>query len=69
MQNNSFTVYFVGGALAFNIFVEGALNPYKTPESHVPHQVHFSASTSDLTQTISFTTAQEVQFMFQGIAV
>ena len=57
MQNNSFAVYFGGGALAFNIVVEGALHPYKAPEPHVPHQFHFSASTSDLTQTISFTTA------------
>ena len=57
MQINTITVYFVGGALAFNIVMEGALHPYKAPELHVPDAVYFSASTSDLTRTISFTTA------------
>ena len=56
MQINTIPVYFVGGALVFNVVMEAALHPYKSPDPHVPHVEYFSPSTSNLSYAISFAT-------------
>ena len=56
MENNPFIVYFVGGALTFNIAAEGVLHPDKSPEPHVSHLEYYSPSTSSLSYTVSLAT-------------
>ena len=66
MQIKTFLVYVVGGALAFNVVMEGALHPYKSPEPHVPYAEYFSYSTSNLSYTISLATAPGSAIAFSG---
>ena len=66
MQINTIPVYFIGGALAFNVVMEGALRPYKSPEPHVPHVEYFSYSTSNLSYTISLATTSGSGIVISG---
>jgi len=59
-------VCFIGGALIFNVVVEGKLYPYKSPEPHVPHVEYFSHSTSNLTHTISIATTSGSRIFVSG---
>ncbi|MDO8581126.1 MAG: hypothetical protein Q7S13_06570 [Candidatus Omnitrophota bacterium] len=57
MQKNTVPVYLISSVLMFNVVMEGQARAYKGPEPHIPHQVYYSANTSDLTYTVSATTA------------
>ena len=66
MKPNTITVYFVGGALAFNITAEGVLHPNKSPAPHVPHAEYFALGTSNLSYTVSLATASGSTIRFSG---
>ena len=56
---NAFPVsILMGGVILFTVVGEGQLYPHKALEPHAPHQIYFSASTSQLSYVISCSTAQ-----------
>ena len=62
MRVNALSVYFIGGALTFNVLAEAKLHSYWAPEPHIPHPIHCSAGTNDLTYIVSATTAGTEKF-------
>ena len=58
--------FLISGVLIFNVVVEWQLHAYKAPEPHGPHEIYFSASTSQLTYAVSASTASGSGVLLSG---
>ena len=63
MRINTFSTYLMSGVLVSGIAVE-SMHVDKAPKLHVPHVEYFSASTNNLSYTVSLATTSGTGIIF-----